>query len=63
LYTNIQSFPGQCWSAAALKPIYRAPSIAAAKLEAFDQSVWGHKYPAIALAAQLGGTGYCGRCE
>jgi putative transposase len=36
--------------AAALKPIYRAPSAeaAAAELEAFDQSLWGRKYPAIA---------------
>jgi putative transposase len=36
--------------ASALKPIYRAPSAeaAATELEAFDQSPWGRKYPAIA---------------
>ena len=36
--------------ASALKPIYRAASAeaAAAELEAFDQSAWGRKYPAIA---------------
>lgn len=36
--------------AAALKPIYRAPNAeaAAAELDAFDQSAWGRKYPAIA---------------
>jgi len=35
---------------AALKPIYRASSAAAAAaaLEAFDQGVWGRKYPSIA---------------
>jgi putative transposase len=36
--------------AAALKPIYRAANAeaAAAELEAFDQGVWGRKYPTIA---------------
>jgi putative transposase len=36
--------------AAALKPIYRAENaeIAAARLEEFEQSPWGQKYPAIA---------------
>jgi putative transposase len=36
--------------AGALKPVYRAVSAetAAAALEAFDQGVWGRKYPAIA---------------
>ena len=36
--------------AGALKPIYRAPNadIAGQELDAFDQSDWGRKYPAIA---------------
>ena len=36
--------------AAALKPVYRASSAeaAASALDAFDQDVWGRKYPAIA---------------
>lgn len=36
--------------AAALKPIYRADSAQAAELElqAFDEGIWGRKYPAIA---------------
>jgi putative transposase len=38
--------------ATALKPIYRAenPVIARERLEAFDASPWGQKYPAIAAA-------------
>lgn len=36
--------------AGALKPVYRAANAeaAASALEAFDQGVWGRKYPAIA---------------